>query len=92
MQTNERFDCMYASSMPEFTAQNILEVVFKGFRGSKLVLRKAIFKNVTNDRCDEMIGSEWKCYDSLRHFELSEATGLTQQVMMAITKHLSRMK
>ncbi len=68
----------------------MLEIIFKGFKGRKLVLRNCIFSNISSHNLEEMLGKKWLCYDSLRHFELSKASGLTHPVLNAIAEHLSR--
>ena len=39
-----------------------------------------------------MIGEDWKCYDSLRHFELNSARYLNQNVFCKITENLGKTK
>jgi hypothetical protein len=47
---------------------------------------------MTDENYKEMIGEDWKCYDSLRHFELSQVKEISQNVMIQIAKNLGKMK
>ena len=81
---------MYHSNVAQFANHNILEIIFNGFKGTKLLLRRCDFENITEANYKKMIGQEWKCYETLMHFELSKATHLKQCVLNLIVTNLSK--
>ncbi len=50
---------LYTNNLPEFAGQNVLEIVFNGFKGRKLVLRNCIFSNINSQNLDSMVGKKW---------------------------------
>lgn len=81
---------MYHSSVPQFSNHNVLEIILKDFRGTKLILSRCNFSNITEANYKQAIGQDWKCYQSLQHFELTHATCLKQFVLNQIADNLAK--